>query len=797
VGVNMIISKIQAQNYRLLKNTSIDLEKNLSLIVGKNNCGKTSLLSLLNKFIGDKSESNNFTYDDFNVGFKMILFKAVEEGGIKWQEVIPNGIQMLIYIDYDATDDLSNISQFMLDLDPENKTIVLKFEYSLSQDLISEIKNKFSDYKKEHSADETDPEKLFNLFMKSKHKNYFSVIKKSILYDHIKKQLDESVYIDLEKKVAELNKVLSFHYIDARRNVTNAESDHTLSGLSSRYYEKTEGKNKESVAITEFENAIVKTDVSLTDIYDEIFKNVINKVKKFGGQKENDTIVRIVSSISQQQLLKGNTTVVYEDNNHMLPESYNGLGYLNLISMIFEIETLLSDFRKDNKPEQKPSDINILFIEEPEAHTHPQMQYIFINNIKEILRTGSDGSENKNKVSLQTLITTHSSHIVAESNFDDIKYFEKIDVLSEKERQIKILDINFKKDTDIIESELAGEIKISKLKELTEIYDRKIFLLNCAIGTEVRSKNLKKLEIAYRKEKEIIDKETGTDSNHYKFLKQYLTLDRAEIFFADKVILIEGDTERILMPAMMKKIDQEDSSGTPLLSQNISIIEVGAYSQIFDQFIKFIGIKALIITDIDSAIKEHVLDKNGEKKINEGGEFIYKFDKSEVSVATHTTNGAIKHYYSNELKKIKCTQIEYLLGIKDIDKVLKSTDKGWCPDKNGSLMLVYQIKEENSHGDIYNARSFEDAFFHINRDMIIKHKDSFNSLQLKNLLDEIDAKTSKFIHNSYHLANQCVIKKPTFAMDILLNSSYEDNKNYSNWEIPKYIKDGLLWLKMD
>lgn len=49
------------------------------------------------------------------------------------------------------------------------------------------------------------------------------------------------------------------------------------------------------------------------------------------------------------------------------------------------------------------------------------------------------------------------------------------------------------------------------------------------------------------------------------------------------MILIEGDTERILIPAMMKKIDQEFTDGVPLLSQNISIIEVGAYSQVFDQ----------------------------------------------------------------------------------------------------------------------------------------------------------------------------------------------------------------------
>ncbi len=38
----MKITKIKVKNYRLLKNFSIDLEDELSLIIGKNNCGKTN-----------------------------------------------------------------------------------------------------------------------------------------------------------------------------------------------------------------------------------------------------------------------------------------------------------------------------------------------------------------------------------------------------------------------------------------------------------------------------------------------------------------------------------------------------------------------------------------------------------------------------------------------------------------------------------------------------------------------------------------------------------------------------------
>lgn len=39
----MKIKKLQINNYRMLKNLNFDLENELSLVIGKNNCGKTSL----------------------------------------------------------------------------------------------------------------------------------------------------------------------------------------------------------------------------------------------------------------------------------------------------------------------------------------------------------------------------------------------------------------------------------------------------------------------------------------------------------------------------------------------------------------------------------------------------------------------------------------------------------------------------------------------------------------------------------------------------------------------------------
>lgn len=738
---NVKISKIQAKNFRLLKDLKLDLEEGLSVVIGKNNCGKTSLLSLLNKFIGDKSSSNYFSYDDFNIELKNNIYSCIEDN--KRCLGKQDGISLLIFIEYDENDNLSNISDLMLDLNPDNKTVVLKFEYSLDNDNFDKMKEKFDEYKSKHLiSSETNELGCFENFIKLNHKKFFKISRKAVRFDSDIQNVKLDEFIDLDKKKVDISKIISFKHIGARRSVTNIENDGTLSELSSKYYERTEINDAQSDAIEKFEDTLIETDSTLSLVYDDLFKDVVEKVKKFGGIKKDETVIKVVSSLQRKELLKGNTTVVYDDNNHYLPESYNGLGYLNLISMIFEIETLLSEFRKDNKKEMKPADVNLLFIEEPEAHTHPQMQYIFIKNIKNILREGSDGSNGNKSFKLQTIISTHSSHIVSECNFDDIKYFKKNSTNS------------------------------------------------------VESKNLKLLEIEYRKEKD-------NGKNHFKFLKQYLTLNRAEIFFADKVIFIEGDTERILVPAMMKKIDEEDTNVelVPLLSQNISIIEVGNYSQIFDKFIAFIGIKSLIITDIDSCKLTLDTDNKGVVKKNKDGGNRMIGQAVTVEESTYTSNGALKHFYKKEIEnylfKFETKEIDYFINLETKNKVLLKGNDEWKSSPDGYLMVVYQVPEVNEDGDNYNARSFEDAFFHINRELIINNEDKFRSLKKVSYFNEKESSTGKYMYSSYVLADKCIQSKPSFAMDVLLNSTSDDTLSYSNWKIPKYIKDGLLWLKQN
>jgi hypothetical protein len=65
-------------------------------------------------------------------------------------------------------------------------------------------------------------------------------------------------------------------------------------------------------------------------------------------------------------------------------------------------------------------------------------------------------------------------------------------------------------------------------------------------------------------------------------------------------------------------------------------------------------------------------------------------------------------------------------------------------------------------------------------------KNTFRGLKLASFFDD-DEK------NPYELAGSCIKKKTHFALDIL----YHSDKDFSNWNIPAYIKNGLLWLKED
>ena len=675
----MKINKINVKNYRLLKDFSLELKGDLSLIVGKNNCGKTSILSILEKII---NKSSSLTWEDINLYHRKVIFeniKKVSETSDSELEPIL-GINLQIWIQYSDSDSYQNIQVFMMDLNPDYNFIILDFSYIVPIPKLHDLNTEISDFSDDFSK--------FESFMKKNMSKFFEMQINSRGYNPDTQKLTEEKSDLLEMK--DIHKLIKIRGIRANREVSNKENNHSLSKTSNLFYKSNNGDDIDNATKNLLQSAITEADEALTKAYsgdgedDGVFTSIFERVKKFAGN-DSESELEIHSSLSEKDILSNNTTLYYRHDDSLLPETYNGLGYLNLYGMIFEIETLMADIKNN------PADINLVYIEEPESHTHPQLQYVFIKNIKGLLKEHDGELKASGYISgIQTLITTHSSHIVSDCNFDDLIYF--------------------KRDNGVVTSRAFNSLK----------------------------------------------EEYEDDQLGYRFVKQYLTLNSSELFFADKVICIEGDTERILLPTMMQKVDiatpiEQGSNIMPLLSQNISIIETGAHSQVFRKFFDFLGIKVLIITDIDPVNKN---EKN-------------RFIACSAVNATSTSNTSLKSFFNISGDEIFSTVTQ------------KSFAEKITPDNR--IRIAYQIPEDNNG---YQPASFEDSFIGLNKEFIIKQKDGLIEYEALKNFDDYE------IEDFYTFARNKVNKKSAFASSLLY---FEDEEN--TWKVPKYISEGLLWLR--
>ncbi|MBN3768913.1 AAA family ATPase [Burkholderia sp. Se-20378] len=134
--------------------------------------------------------------------------------------------------------------------------------------------------------------------------------------------------------------------------------------------------------------------------------------------------LEIKSALNPASIMSSQDTRVHYvlgdgDNALQLPDTYNGLGFKNLIYMVVEILDLHARWVAD-KEQRAP--LHLIFIEEPEAHLHVQLQQVFIRNVLELVKASTeDGSAFQS----QLVVTTHSSHILYERGFKPIRYFRR------------------------------------------------------------------------------------------------------------------------------------------------------------------------------------------------------------------------------------------------------------------------------------------------------------------------------------------------------------------------------------
>lgn len=87
----------------------------------KNNCGKTSVLSVLEK-IFNKSSSNTLTWEDISLSHRKEIYDRVKSVSDISEQDLEHilGINLQIWIQYSEEDSYQNIQSFMMDLNPDN-----------------------------------------------------------------------------------------------------------------------------------------------------------------------------------------------------------------------------------------------------------------------------------------------------------------------------------------------------------------------------------------------------------------------------------------------------------------------------------------------------------------------------------------------------------------------------------------------------------------------------------------------------------------------------------------------------
>lgn len=144
----MKIEKVEINNFRLLKNTSLSLQEKTTVIVGRNNSGKTSLTEIFRRF----SKRDRFKLEDFSLSSfpdfsRALKANLAQEKDSAIREILPS-IDIILIVNYlENKDDYGVLSNFIIDLDENLTNTQIKISYRLQDGKIDSFFSGMTDEK--------------------------------------------------------------------------------------------------------------------------------------------------------------------------------------------------------------------------------------------------------------------------------------------------------------------------------------------------------------------------------------------------------------------------------------------------------------------------------------------------------------------------------------------------------------------------------------------------------------------------------------------------------------------------
>lgn len=606
----MRIDFVEIQNFRRLVAVRIDFSEKTTLLVGANNSGKTSAITALRYFLIKQKEFSVYDiplprWANINELGETSDKTENEEPHCKWKEFLPS-LDVWLKV---SEGEIHHVSHLIPTLDwkpDEGIGVRLQLEPKKPDELLKaylEAKKAACDtlsMKQSNEAHETPPKeqkeakqangegtcKKFALwpeslmdFLKKRMSSFLTVnaylldpSKKVVPKDGVAQQqklLDDAEPIDDNpfKGLIKIDEVPAYRgfsdYSGAREDVDASDNvekgrKQLLTAQLCAYYGKHLDplKSPEPYDIEALE-AIHNAQVIFDERLKDCFKTPLNELEQLGYPGVSNPRLTISTSLKPVEGLKHESAVQYDvmsahekgaASPYRLPEQCNGLGYQNLISMVFRLISFRDDWMKVGKAAHTDEEtgahltslppLHFVLLEEPEVHLHVQVQQVFIRKAYDVLRNHPDLQTKQSPLSTQLVVSTHSSHIAHEIEFANMRYFRRYPARN------------------------VGETPTSTVVNLSEIF--------------------------------------GIPDETAKFVSRYLQATHADLFFADGAILVEGAAERMLVPHFIRT----GANYKNLHSCYVTLMEVGgSHAHRLAPLIEHLGLNTLIITDIDAVDK--------------------------------------------------------------------------------------------------------------------------------------------------------------------------------------------------
>lgn len=536
----MHLSKIRLRNYRRLSDVKIDLDSEISIFVGANNSGKTSVAHAIHFFVSGARDRVSF-HDISACRWRDI--DSFQDG--QEESTLPV-LSVDLWFGVEQAD-LHRVIDLLPSLDWQGSKVGVRIAFAPrnEDETLARFRERHAQAQEAVAVQEmpegeepyvAPPRTLREFLEEELQREYefkYFVLDEAQFNDELEPNAGyepQELLRDQGRTGKDIvNSLIKVDFLHAQRHLSDSEGGSRSEELSrhlSRYYQRNLERHSDDYNAI---RALAESETLLNRHLEQVFADTLQRLAKLGYPGLTNPRLMIKSALNPATVMNSqdgaHVHYALNDEGLTLPDKYNGLGFKNLIYMVVELLDLHAQWLAT---EEKRQPLHLVFIEEPEAHLHAQLQQVFVNKVLEILAEEDDAPDGFHT---QLALTTHSPHILYERGFQPIRYFRR---------------------------ESTGIDQASKVLNLSEFY-----------------------------------RTTGNPSRD--FLERYLKLTHCDLFFADAAVLVEGNVERLVMPQMIAK------AAPGLRSCYLSVLEIGgAYAHLFRTLIEFLGIMTLVVTDLDS-----------------------------------------------------------------------------------------------------------------------------------------------------------------------------------------------------